>query len=402
LERINESTGIFEAWSDEPWVNDGASVRVSLVCYGEHRKVSLNGCEVAEIHADLTTGGDLSSVDSLALNKGFSFSGFQMNGPFDIPYEIAGQWLKSPNPHGRPNSDVLRPYANAKDITARSRNQWVIDFTGLTEAESSLYEQPFRWVVEKVKPERGKKREGYLLRKYWRHKRSCPELRKAILGLGRFIATPMVSKYRIFVWLPEIQIPENAAIVIARSDDMTFGILHSRFHELWSLAQCTWMGKGNDPRYTHTTCFETFPFPERLTPRNTADKGQCAPDTQADSAAKAISEAAFKLNQLRENWLNPHEWVDWVITPEEEKAGYPKRPVAKPGYEADLKKRTLTNLYNARPAWLDMAHKNLDKAVAAAYGWDDYTPDMSDGDILHRLLALNLERSKKVPPAPCR
>jgi len=75
---------------------------------------------------------------------------------------------------------------------------------------------------------------------------------------------------------------------------------------------------------------------------------------------------------------------------------YPKRPVAKPGYEAeaDLKKRTLTNLYNARPAWLDMAHKNLDKAVAAAYGWTDYTSDISDGVILHRLLALNLERSK--------
>jgi type II restriction/modification system DNA methylase subunit YeeA len=154
------------------------------------------------------------------------------------------------------------------------------------------------------------------------------------------------------------------------------------------------MGKGNDPRYTPTTCFETFPFPEHLTPRDTADKGQCAPDTQADSAAKAISEAAFKLNQLRENWLNPPEWVDWVITPEEEKAGYPKRPVAKPGYKADLKKRTLTNLYNARPAWLDMAHKNLDKAVAAAYGWEDYTPDISDEVILHRLLALNLERSK--------
>ena len=149
-------------------------------------------------------------------------------------------------------------------------------------------------------------------------------------------------------------------------------------------------------RATPTTCFETFPFPEHLTPRDTADKGQCAPDTQADSAAKAISEAAFKLNQLRENWLNPPEWVDWVITPEEEKAGYPKRPVAKPGYEADLKKRTLTNLYNARPAWLDMAHKNLDKAVAAAYGWVDYTPDISDEVILHRLLAINLERSKAV------
>lgn len=93
--------------------------------------------------------------------------------------------------------------------------------------------------------------------------------------------------------------------------------------------------------------------------------------------------------------LNPMEWVDWVITPEEEKAGYPKRPVAKAGKADDLKKRTLTNLYNARPAWLDMAHKALDKAVAAAYGWSDYTLEMPDETILGRLLVLNLERAKE-------
>ncbi|MBZ0068289.1 MAG: hypothetical protein K8F26_05680, partial [Thiobacillus sp.] len=102
---------------------------------------------------------------------------------------------------------------------------------------------------------------------------------------------------------------------------------------------------------------------------------------------------AAHLNSLRETWLNPPEWVDWVRTPEEELAGFPLRPVAKPGHEAELKKRTLTNLYNARPAWLDHAHRELDAAVAAAYGWTDYTPEMPDEEILKRLLALNLERS---------
>ena len=77
------------------------------------------------------------------------------------------------------------------------------------------------------------------------------------------------------------------------------------------------------------------------------------------------------------------------------KAGFPRRPVAKPGHEKDLKQRTLTNLYNARPAWLDNAHKTLDAAVAAAYGWNDYTPAMPDEEILKRLLSLNLERSAK-------
>ena len=73
--------------------------------------------------------------------------------------------------------------------------------------------------------------------------------------------------------------------------------------------------------------------------------------------------------------------------------GFPDRIVAKPEHAAELKKRTLTNLYNARPAWLDNVHKTLDAAVAAAYGWADYTPEMPDEEILRRLLALNLARS---------
>ncbi len=109
--------------------------------------------------------------------------------------------------------------------------------------------------------------------------------------------------------------------------------------------------------------------------------------------AENIAAAARRLNELREAWLNPPEWVDWARTPEEERAGFPARPVAKPGHEAELKKRTLTNLYNQRPAWLDHAHRALDLAVAAAYGWTDYTPELPDTEILKRLLALNLERA---------
>jgi hypothetical protein len=147
---------------------------------------------------------------------------------------------------------------------------------------------------------------------------------------------------------------------------------------------------GNHPtarRYNSSRVFETFPFPDHLTPCDTAQAAPTGP------LAEKIAQAAQRLNDLRENWLNPAEWVDWLITPEEQKAGFPKRPVARPGHEADLKKRTLTNLYNARPAWLALAHQELDQAVAAAYGWRDYTPEMPDEEILRRLLALNLERS---------
>ena len=104
--------------------------------------------------------------------------------------------------------------------------------------------------------------------------------------------------------------------------------------------------------------------------------------------------SAQKPGHLRSHWRNPPEWTDWVITPEEQAAGFPKRPVTKPGHAADLKKRILTNLYNARPAWLTLAHQALDQAVATAYGWPDYTPQWTD-DLLRRLLALNQRRSGK-------
>ena len=402
LERIVDTTRIFEAWSDEEWVNDGAAVRVSLVGFGPFfgvdRSNRLDGEEVASIHADLTAseGLDLTKAIRLQENASTAYLGMKKGGNFDIQGETAFLWLKQPNPNGRPNSDVVKPWVNGTDIVKRRLDKWIIDFGNeIPENAAALYELPFGYVLENVKPEREKNNREIRRRYWWRFSEPMPALRRAVAHPSRFIVTPRVSKYRIFAWRDAQTVPDDGVGVIARADDTTFGILHSRFHELWSLSLCTWLGVGNDPRYTPTTCFETFPFPAGLTPRDTAPKpGQASPPCMANEIVAAnIAAAARRLNELREAWLNPAEWVDWVITPEEEKAGFPKRPVAKPGHEAELKKRTLTNLYNARPAWLDLAHKELDKAVAAAYGWNDYKADMPDDEILRRLLALNLERS---------
>jgi type II restriction/modification system DNA methylase subunit YeeA len=102
--------------------------------------------------------------------------------------------------------------------------------------------------------------------------------------------------------------------------------------------------------------FETFPFPEGLTPNIPAA------DYADDPRAVAIAEAARRLNELRENWLNPPDLVDRVpeIVP-----GFPDRILPKnPEAAATLKKRTLTNLYNERPAWLDNAHRGSPHAAA--------------------------------------
>ena len=161
------------------------------------------------------------------------------------------------------------------------------------------------------------------------------------------IATPITAKHRLIVWVTTGTLPDHQLIVFARDDDYTLGVLHSRIHEAWALAQGTQLE--TRPRYTPTTCFETFPFPR-----------------PTDEQREAIAAAARELVLLRDGWLNP------------------------PGLDpADLLKRTLTNLYNARPTWLANAHAALDTAVLAAYGWP---PDLPDGEVLARLLALNLER----------
>ena len=245
LDHIRETGVIFNAWSDQEWINEGAAVRVSLVCFGNkepQQPVLLDDLPVVAIHTDLTSSGsastalDLTHAEPIPENAGASFIGTTKNGPFTLSGDLARQWLKFPNPNGRPNSDVLRPWANGMDINRRPSDTWIIDFgMGISGEQAALYEIPFEHVVKQVKPTRDYLRRDAYRKYWWRYAENRPGLRRAIAELDRFIATSMVSKHRFFVWLPRIQIPENLVVVIARSDDTTFGILHSRFHELWAL-----------------------------------------------------------------------------------------------------------------------------------------------------------------------
>lgn len=390
---VNE-LAIFDAWSDEPWVINGAAVRVSLVCVcknddGGMIDTQLDGSRVEEIFTDLTArrsglGVDLTRALKLYENARVCFEGIKKYGPFEIEGNLAREWLQLPaNPNGSKNDEVLRPWLNGRDIVRRSSDRWVVDFTNSeNETNAALFEIPYQHVLGLVKPSRVGDREKQTARIWWRFQRPRPALRKALEPLSRYFVTPVVSKHRIFVWLPINVLPSNLLDAFARDDDTTFGILHSQFHEFWTLRMCTWLGVGNDPRYTPSTTFETFPFPDGLTPNIPAA------DYAADPRAQAIAEAARELSELRENWRNPADLVKIVpeVVP-----GYPDRILPKGEASAkELKKRTLTNLYNARPTWLDNAHRKLDEAVAGAYGW---AADLSDDEILKRLLELNLERA---------
>ena len=389
LQAAIEGRPIFDAWSDEPWVIDGAAVRVSLVCFsrageGAGSQPRLDGRSVDAVHSDLTarrggTGVDLTRVQRLYRNLGVAFMGDTKGGPFDVPGEQAREWLRQPaNPNGRPNSDVLGPWMNGMDVTRRPAGKWIVDFgSSMVREEAALYEAPYRHAREHVYPMRQRNRRESYRTYWWRHVEPRRGMWKALDGLPRYIATPTVAKHRLFVWLDARVCPDHQLIVIARDDDVTFGILHSRFHEAWSLRLGTSLE--DRPRYTPTTTFETFPFPEGLSP-NLPSVAE-APG----SRAAAIADAARRLVELRDRWLNPPEWVEWV---EEPAPGYPMRPVPRDESAAkELRKRTLTNLYNTRPQWLADAHAALDTAVATAYGWP---ADLPEDEALQNLLALNL------------
>ncbi len=394
LKPITEGGRIFEAWSDESWTVEGAAVRVSMVCFDKQDtgNARLNGATVKEVYSDLTASADLDLTRAVKLpeNSACCFEGFRKYGPLDVSGEVARSWLNLPlNPNGKSNADVLKPYIGGRDIVDRDNDIWVIDFHDHDLDAASLFEAPFEHALKENKPYRDGVRDRQRRERWWQFGRTGGALRSATTQLDRFIVTPRVSKYRIFSWRSSGTRPSDATNVIARDDDTSFGILHSRFHELWALRMGTFLGVGNDPRYTPSTTFETFPFPEGLTPNIPAA------DYADDPRAQKIATAAARLNELRENWLNPPDLVNRVpeIVP-----GYPDRILPKDeAAEKALKKRTLTNLYNTRPAWLDHAHKALDEAVAEAYGWgDDWRADcMSDDEILARLFRLNQERATR-------
>lgn len=163
-------------------------------------------------------------------------------GAFDVPGDLARRWLQLPlNPNGRPNSDVLRPWLNGMDVTRKSSGRWIIDFGWeMSERDAALYEAPFGYVAEHVRgPRQELRREAYR-KNWWRHVEPRPGMWRGLHGLSRYIVTPRVAKHRVFKWIDLKTVPDSRLFVFAREDDAFFGMLHSRFHEQWSLRTCSW------------------------------------------------------------------------------------------------------------------------------------------------------------------
>lgn len=376
LKKIKETQNIFWAKSDQRWfleikkedkagrkLRKIAAIRISMIAFSPVKDTVpvLDGVPVLAINADLTAGVDVTKAVSLVENKELCFQGPTRVGKFDLSASIAEKMLSVPlNVNGRPNSDVVRSYIRTTDLTDRPRSAFIIDFgIEMDETVAAFYELPFDYIKKNVAPYREKARSGNATGvKWWRFQRPRPELRQWLNQASRTIATPRTSKHRFFVWLDSNIVPDTRVYVIASESDYFMGCVSSKLHETWTLATGAKHGVAGDPSYIKEACFDTFPFPY-------------SPGTEPTEAESpivhAIAAAARELVRLRDAWLNPPNASD-----------------------EDLKTRTLTKLYNARPEWLANAHRALDVAVFAAYGWP---ADLTDQEILKRLLALNHERA---------
>jgi type II restriction/modification system DNA methylase subunit YeeA len=425
LKRIKQTGDIFFAESDRNWILAGASVHVSMVGFdeGTEKLKTLDGKNTDSINPNLTEHVDTTEVIVLKENEGVCFMGPSAKAPFDLPEKVAlTMVVESANAHQMANSDIVRPVESAVDLVQKGRREWTVDFGSLPHETAVCYERPFAYVKEVVYPVKSKNTRQ-TNQAWWQYERPRVDMREAMAGLVRFVATPGVSKHRIYVWRTPETLCNQGTLVFVRSDDYFFGVIHSHFHEIWALKQGTRLE--TRPRYTPTTCFETFPFPfaddlaeplENLEAELNAAKHYAhivlreePPPRTPDDHREAIAAAAEELNELRENWLNPPAWTmerflefpgstdgpwaRYVVKPDKNGLGtvrYPRLEPRDAECAAKLKDRTLTKLYNERPAWLDFAHKKLDAAVAAAYGWPE---DLTDEQILEKLLALNLARA---------
>jgi hypothetical protein len=332
---------IYNAISTQPWSGD-AKVHVSIANWGKSppETCSLDGELVNSINSSLQASVDASTAATLKSNKGFSFVGVQPTGAgFEVEKALVDEWIRA-----EPiNSDVLRPYSAGRNLTKNPLGQpdrWIIDFGDMDLEEAERYAIPFERVANMVRPQRLLVRRDHVRRYWWKHQERRPGMKKALASLVHYYGVPEVSKWAIFVKCGASWLPSNLVKVITSDDLYVFGILTSLPHRCWVNATKSTL-KG-DIRYTPTTCFETFPFPQLV----------------STEQAEAIRQQMIELNDYRNGWMVEQQ-------------------------------KGITEMYNRyfdEPASkLRKLHDALDALVLKAYGWS------AKDDVLANLLDLNLE-----------
>ncbi|HEX3883447.1 MAG TPA: DNA methyltransferase [Stellaceae bacterium] len=386
-----EGISLIFAIPNHPWVDatGAAAVRIAMTVGAKGREQVGRLLEVSTetpteegeaqvelrersgvIHADLRIGADLTKALPLRANGGLCSPGVKLHGSGFIVTPQQAEALGLGRVAGLERH--IRPYLNGRDLTGHSRGVMLIDLLGLSESEIlQQFPEVYQWVLERVKPGRaanaGRSADAdQYANSWWIFGKPRPELRKALSGLDRYIATVETAKHRPFVFLQGRILADNMIICLAHADGFVLGVLSSRVHVSWAIAAGGRQGVGDDPRYNKTLCFDPFPFPD------------CS-----EVQRGAIGAIAEELDALRKARLLLHP--DLTLTGlynvlEKLRAG-----AALSERERDVHDRGLVGV-------MRQLHEDLDRAVFAAYGWPE---GLSDEELLSRLVVLNRERAEE-------
>ena len=343
---IKKGGHIHNAISTQPWSGD-AKVHVSIVNWSlkDAKRFSLDGEEVAQINSSLTSSIDVTGSPKLKANKSIAFQGVIPVGVdgFSLTQNQAKELIE----HEEANKAIVKAFLTADDLTDIPHaipRRWIIDFNDMSIEEAELYTRPFAQVQSLVKPARLTNRRDTTRLYWWKFGEKRPAMRERITQVGGYFCIPRHSKWFIPLVADPNWLPGDSTTVVVSTDSYIHGIITSLPHRVWVEAQKSTL-KG-DTRYTHTSCFETFPFPQLVTAEQ----------------AEAIRQAMTELNDYRNGWMTE-------------------------------KQKGITELYNRyfdEPvSRLSQLHQKLDDAVLNAYGWK------ADEDLLSNLLDLNLELSER-------
>ncbi|MBB4637589.1 class I SAM-dependent DNA methyltransferase [Longimicrobium terrae] len=369
----SEKCKVLWAVADHLWVEEaeGAAVRVAMTVLGRGGKATLVSVDSAgnptseqtaiALNPDLSTHADVTSaVSALQANKGISSFGFMINGGGFILAEAEADWLMKLDPANR---EIIRPYLNGRDLAARSRSTSIIDFALRSESEAAEYPLLFDIIRDRVRPHRVSKSDPASRKRWWQFARPREDLRTALAGLARYIATGETAKHRFFVFVERETAPDHMLVCIASDEPWHLGVLSSRIHTSWALAAGARLGVGNDPRYNKSVTFDPFPFPD---PRR--------------ELREAIGRVAERLDQHRKDAIAWDERVTMT-------GMYNVVEKLRSGEALTPKERAVHEI--AACGILRDMHDELDRLVAEAYGWPW---PMEREEILERLVALHDER----------
>jgi hypothetical protein len=348
---ITENDGVItDAISTKPWSGQ-ANVHVSIVCWQRqpltNQVFTLDGVVVEGITPSLKTGTEHREAHPLKGNEGISFIGNFVNGIEFVLTESEALALIASNPR---NEFVVKRYLTGDDLVSRVDMQparWIIDFNTMSLEEASSFPEPMRIVRERVKPVRDLNRDKRYREIWWQYARPGPALRKSIADLPRYGVSCITGKRIHVIWGEPGIVQSHACVVFAITDDYTHGVLSSRIHDVWVRGNSSTLE--DRLRYTPSTAFETFPFPN---PSN----------AQKDR----ISKASIQIVQLRK-------------------------------VACEKVSKGLTKVYNLMDdggfVELKAAHRELDLAVIDAYEWDAALLD-KPVELLDALFDLNEKCAK--------